>query len=53
MTSPTHLLHFFDIDPGLSSLVLPLAVQEMVMGLWLIIEGFSSDAVKELDGLVR
>jgi hypothetical protein len=44
-----YLLHFFDIDPGLMFLVLPLAVQEMVMGLWLIIKGFNPDAVKELD----
>jgi hypothetical protein len=26
-----------------------LAVQEMVMGLWLIIAGFNKDAVKKLD----
>ena len=43
-----YLLHFFDIDPGLMPLVLPLAVQEMVMGLWLIIAGFNKDAVKKL-----
>jgi len=43
-------LHFFDADPGLMFLALPLAVQEMVMGLWLIIKGFDQDAVKELDG---
>jgi len=45
-----YLLHFFDIDPGLLFLVLPLALQELVMGLWLIIKGFSLDAVNELDG---
>ena len=44
------MLHFFGIDAGLDFLVIPLAVQEMVMGLWLIIKGFSPDAVKELDG---
>jgi hypothetical protein len=47
---PYYALHFFDIDPGLMFLVLPLAVQEMVMGLWLIIKGFNQDAVKKLDG---
>jgi hypothetical protein len=40
-----YLLHFFDIDPGLMPLVLPLAVQEMVMGLWLIIKGFNPSAI--------
>lgn len=44
-----YLLHFFDIDPGLMPLVFPLAVQEMVMGLWLIIKGFNQDAVRNLD----
>jgi len=48
-----YLLHFFGIDIGMLFLVLPLAVQEMVMGLWLIIKGFSLDAVKDLDGLAR
>ena len=43
------LLHFFDVDPGLSFLQIPLAVQEMVMGLWLVIAGFNKDAVKRLD----
>ena len=43
------LLHFFDMDPGLGFLELPLAVQEMVMGLWLVIKGFNLDAVKKLD----
>jgi hypothetical protein len=42
------LLHFFDIDPGLGFLQLPLAVQEMVMGLWLIIKGFNQAALEEL-----
>ena len=41
-----YLLHFFDIDPGLMPLVLPLAVQEMVMGLWLIIKGFNPSATE-------
>ena len=44
-------LHFFDVGIGLDFLILPLAVQEMVMGLWLIIKGFNQDAVKDLDRL--
>lgn len=48
-----YMLHFFDIGASELFLVLPLAVQEMVMGLWLIIKGFSLDAVKDLDGLSR
>jgi hypothetical protein len=44
------LLRFFKIDPGLFFLYLPLAVQEMVMGFWLVIKGFSPDAIKKLDG---
>jgi hypothetical protein len=43
-----YLLHFFDIDPGLMLLVVPLAVQEMVMGLWLIIRGFNQATLEEL-----
>jgi hypothetical protein len=43
------LLRFFDIDSGLFFLYLPLAVQEMVMGFWLVIKGFSPDAIKKLD----
>jgi hypothetical protein len=42
------LLHFFDIDPGLGLLQIPLAVQEMVMGLWLIIKGFNQAALEEI-----
>ena len=45
-----YALHFFDVGPDLQFLVIPLAVQEMVMGLWLVIKGFNQDAVKELDG---
>lgn len=43
------LLQYFGIDPGLFYLYLPLAVQEMVMGLWLVIGGFTPDAVRRLD----
>jgi hypothetical protein len=42
--------HFFGVGPDLQFLVIPLALQEMVMGLWLIVKGFDQNAVKELDG---
>jgi hypothetical protein len=42
------LLTFFDISSGLDFLYMPLAVQEMVMGLWLIIKGFNQAALEEL-----
>jgi hypothetical protein len=45
------LLQFFGSNSDLTFLALPLAVQEMVMGFWLVIKGFSSDAVKKLDGV--
>jgi hypothetical protein len=44
------VLRYFEIDPGLFFLYLPLAVQEMVMGFWLVIKGFDPDAIKTLDG---
>jgi hypothetical protein len=45
------LMKFFDFDLGLDILYAPLAVQEMVMALWLIIKGFNQAAIEEL--LVR
>lgn len=45
------LLHFFHVESVASTyLEIPLAIQELVMGLWLIIKGFNQDAVKKLDG---
>lgn len=42
-------LHLFGMDTGFGFyLQMLLAVQEMVMALWLIIKGFNSDAVKKL-----
>jgi hypothetical protein len=44
------LLHFFHIETGLGIyLDIPLAIQELVMGAWLVIAGFNKDAVKKLD----
>lgn len=43
------LLHFFGIDNGIGVyLQMPLALQEMVMALWLIIKGFNLVAVNKL-----
>jgi hypothetical protein len=43
------LFGFFGSTLNLEFLYGPLAIQEMVMGLWLIIRGFRLDAVKQLD----
>ena len=44
------LLHFFHLDTGYGFyLQMVLALQGIVMGLWLIIKGFNQDAVKKLD----
>ncbi len=44
------LLHFFHVESGAGMyLEIPLAIQELVMGLWLIIKGFNQAAVKKLD----
>ncbi len=44
------LLHFFHVETGTGMfLEIPLAIQELVMGLWLVIKGFNQDAVKKLE----
>ena len=44
------LLGLFDIGgAGLGFLALPLFVQELAMGLWLVIKGFNLDALKKLE----
>jgi hypothetical protein len=44
------LLHFFHLETGIGVyLEIPLAIQELVMGAWLVIAGFNKDAAKELD----
>ena len=46
------LLHFFHMDNGIGFyLQMVLAPQEIVMAFWLVIKGFSPDAIKKLDGL--
>jgi len=43
------ILHFFHMDNGIGFyLQMVLALQEIVMGLWLIFKGFNQKAVKEL-----
>ncbi|OEH91153.1 DUF4386 domain-containing protein [Bacillus solimangrovi] len=42
------LLKFFGLDLNLDMLYIPLAVQEMIMALWLIIKGFNQVALNEL-----
>jgi len=44
-------LHILNVDIGGMGLYiqLPLAIQEIVMGLWLVIAGFNKDAVRKLD----
>jgi hypothetical protein len=39
---------FFDLNLQVDFLYVPLAVQEMVMALWLIIKGFNQGALREL-----
>ena len=43
-----YIMKFFDLNLNLGFLILPLAIQEMVMGFWLIIKGFNQTAVDEL-----
>jgi hypothetical protein len=44
------LLHFFHLDNGIGLyLQMPLALQELVMGAWLVIMGFNLDAVRKLE----
>jgi len=44
------VLHFFHVEIGLTTILdIPLGIQELVMGGWLVIAGFNKDAVKKLD----
>ena len=43
------LLHFFHIDTAIGTyLEIPLAIQELVMGLWLVVKGFNPSAIAAL-----
>ncbi len=43
------LLHFFQVETGIGTyLEMPLAIQEMVMALWLIIKGFNPSALRSV-----
>jgi hypothetical protein len=42
------LLGLFDVGGGLGFLQLPLFLQELVMGLWLVIRGFDRAALEDL-----
>jgi hypothetical protein len=45
------ILHLIHIDPGFGMFLdIPLAIQELVMGAWLIMKGFNQSAVKKLGG---
>jgi len=43
-----YLIKFFDLNVNLGFLILPLAIQEMVMGFWLIFKGFNQKAINNL-----
>jgi len=44
------ILHLIHVDPGYGmALEIPLAIQELAMGVWLIIKGFDHGAVIKLD----
>lgn len=44
-------LHILNVDTGGLGLLsnIPLAIQEVIMGLWLVFAGFNKDAIKNLD----
>jgi len=44
------LLHYFHVETGLGIyLDIPLGIQELVIGAWLVIKGINKEAVKKLD----
>ena len=45
------MLHYFHVEIGIGMyLEIPLGIQELVMGAWLVIKGFNLAAIKKLDG---